>query len=82
MKDASPYLTADEAAAHLRKNLHAFACLRSRLKAQGQPLKTYRLGGKGRTFYKQSDLDALFVADEQPSVTAAPGALRGLRMVR
>jgi hypothetical protein len=46
MKPASPFLTAKEAAAYLHfPSVNAFYTYRSRLKAEGHPLRCYRRGG-------------------------------------
>lgn len=58
MTPASGYLTNTQAMAFLGlPSLNAFYTLRSRLKAEGRPMKTYWLRGQMR--FKESDLSRL-----------------------
>jgi len=57
----SPYLTATEAAAYLRKSPNAFYALLCRRRKAGFPITTYRLNGRLR--FKVADLDAAMTCE-------------------
>jgi len=64
MKPASPYLTLEEAAAHVRKTVRAFHAFLYRRRKAGFPVTVRRFGRQ--LLFKEADLDAAMSVEEAP----------------